>query len=109
MDKRKRDESIERYRAKHQARQPRPGEAPVDESTGLFQPSQNPKLGAESGPKALRLKRDLTQLEEEVRIQQRDSTPRPGEAYEHAERRPGDRFVGPDIGKRPHKPKDIPD
>jgi hypothetical protein len=107
MARHKNQKSLERYRAEHRARPPRPREAPVDQSTGLFQPSENPRLGAEAGPKALKLKRDLTKIEDAISMEERMGEVHEGQAYEETQRKPGDRFFGPDIGQRPHRPKGI--
>ena len=104
-DRRKEDKSIDEVRAREMQREPRPEEAENYAATGIFQPSENPKIGNNLPPVAHQQQGALTELRRELDAQQDTAANREGQVEFPDVEGSHDLVVGPDIGKRPHRPE----
>jgi hypothetical protein len=103
MERRRREKSIDEVREEKRARAPRPEESDLAAATGLFQPSEDPRLGSELPPQAQQATYLVTRLRDELEAR-RTTDVRQGQVEGPGEDTRGDLVVGPDIGDRPHRP-----
>jgi hypothetical protein len=106
-ERRRRDQSIDEVRDRQMGRRPRANDADNYAATGIFQPSENPRLGSNLSPETHQVQGGLTQLRRELDAQQDTTAPRQGQVEFPNVEGTHDLVVGPDMGERPHKPTNI--